>query len=217
MLPLWYEVRAINSQTTDRSRCFYCNDPAECEDHAIPHSLLKRQNAPRTGYGKDTLPACNECNGLLGSQVFFTLKARKNYLAQRVCQRYAKHLAKSKWEKEELESLSLHLISSALNFNETKERAEIRIGNLGIDPFVPPLLILPTVESKPRVRRRKGKPKRKAKRKRVKAPKTKQTQASPVFVPLYPIAERAGKWIRYASGQWDLDTSWERFRPPLSG
>lgn len=131
------QVRAINSAMTDRSACYYCADMAQCEDHVIPHSLLHGQGVRRRGYEVDTLPACNECNGLLSSTVTETLKARKAHLADRVKQRYRTHLNGQVWTQDELASMSINLLGYALEFNRVRELTERRLTHLRGLPYVP--------------------------------------------------------------------------------
>ncbi len=91
-MALWLTVRKVNEGLKDRSSCYYCGEPSECEDHAIPHALVRRLGAARSGYGTDTLPACHECNTLLGAQVFDTLEDRTEYICTRLKQRYSKEI-----------------------------------------------------------------------------------------------------------------------------
>lgn len=92
--------------------CFYCGDNATTEDHAYPLVALQQI------YGIADLPsarllivvpACLECNILLGTRVFSTLFMRKKHIKQRLRQRYKRILAIPPWEPRELARLEPRL------------------------------------------------------------------------------------------------------------
>lgn len=120
-------VRSLNKGLKDRSRCYYCNEPSEAEDHVIPHSLFHHINERRTGRNKDTLPACQECNVLLSSNVFDSLEQRRAYISNAYRKRYAKELKTKPWTNEEFKSLSYNLRASAEYKNDLIRRACARI------------------------------------------------------------------------------------------
>ncbi len=109
LVPLWQEVRQLNKVLENRLNCFYCGELATCEDHVIPHSMRYAMGINRRDYGTDTLPACHECNGLLGSNVFDTLTERKTYLDTALRKRYANELHYKPWSQAELEELGYSL------------------------------------------------------------------------------------------------------------
>jgi hypothetical protein len=52
-------------------------------DHVVPWSYLTNQRrGSRTGYGHWTVPACVQCNVLLGNKMFRTMRERMEYLLQ---------------------------------------------------------------------------------------------------------------------------------------
>ncbi len=123
-------VRAINETLESRANCFYCNEPASCEDHVIPHALLYHKGTKRKGYGIDTLPACTECNVLLSSHVHNTLELRIEALAKSVRSRYKRFEKKSYWLPSELERLAPGVKAIAEQFNYEKSTAEKRLAYL---------------------------------------------------------------------------------------
>lgn len=85
--------------------CFYCGNPATTEDHAYPLVALQQI------YGLTDLPpsrllvivpACQECNGILGNKVFSTLSKRKQHIKKRLRERYRKLLAIPEWGTADL-------------------------------------------------------------------------------------------------------------------
>ena len=88
--------------------CYYCGDLATCDDHVYPVVAL------RSLYGLTDLPparlmvivpACQECNGVLGDEVFPSLISRKNYLKKRLRRRHKRLLALPTWHPQELNDL----------------------------------------------------------------------------------------------------------------
>lgn len=55
--------------------CTYCGEPADTQDHVIPTSVLK---------SKKTVPACQNCNGILHNRLVLTVPARAAYVAERL-------------------------------------------------------------------------------------------------------------------------------------
>jgi len=107
----------------DPTICYYCGLLACTEDHVIPLSILNtldRIADPET-YRKliknrtMLVPACRECNCLLGSTYQKTLEERKAFLKKRLKQRYKKLLNTPDWSQAELNemgpNLKKHIIS----------------------------------------------------------------------------------------------------------
>ena len=96
--------------------CYYCGLPASAEDHVIPKIVLKSYQAVGMGMldairGKRVLlvPACRECNSLLGASVQRTLTERKQELKARLKKKYKKLLKMPTWKETELKELSYTL------------------------------------------------------------------------------------------------------------
>lgn len=127
---LYLKVRAINQMLDNREACFYCGDIATEEDHVIPHSFLHGLGAARTGYGTDTLPACRECNGMLGSLVFDTLEERLDELAFKTKTKYKQALSKPDWAERELNELTGNLRGQIRAQGLKKLWVEAKLDNL---------------------------------------------------------------------------------------
>lgn len=91
--------------------CAYCGLPADTVDHVIPRSLrymLVDVGGWRDRWGRvtDTVPACHECNSLVGSMVFNTMREKRNYIHERMRVKYKSVLRTPNWDQDELDELS---------------------------------------------------------------------------------------------------------------
>lgn len=84
--------------------CTYCGDVyASDMDHVVPHSSVYSGSKVRRSYSRSVVvPACSECNSLLGAKYLTTVGARAAYLAGRYPVRYRKLLALPHWTAEEI-------------------------------------------------------------------------------------------------------------------
>ena len=86
--------------------CVYCGVPATVRDHFYPraavsswHGIMVSRHVRRLCF---TVPACWECNSLLGSRVALTFEGRRAYLRQRLRREYARRLKSPRWSQAEL-------------------------------------------------------------------------------------------------------------------
>jgi hypothetical protein len=90
--------------------CTYCGSSEELSrDHVIPVSYT---HLCRTFTDTRCVPACAECNALLGDRMLPTVADRAAYLAQRLAQRHRKFLFLPKWDSSDLEELGPRLRAS---------------------------------------------------------------------------------------------------------
>jgi len=90
------------------SICSYCGFHASTRDHcpslsnviSVGTEYLQRHNIPMY-----LVPACAECNGLLGNKVLWLFVERKDFIAKRLRKRYGKLLRLPAWETDEIEAL----------------------------------------------------------------------------------------------------------------
>ena len=89
--------------------CYYCGVPSSTIDHTIPRTLLNRLSreelADLFAIKRLTVPACQECNSLIGASVHRTLAARKTYLKQRLEAKYGKFLRMPEWSEGEIDEM----------------------------------------------------------------------------------------------------------------
>jgi len=84
------------------SQCVYCGNEAEVLDHAYPAS---REPSLAPEGMLLLVPACHECNGLLGDELHQNMSQRKEYLRRRLKKKYAKILNAPAWSDEEIAAL----------------------------------------------------------------------------------------------------------------
>lgn len=96
--------------------CVYCGYPADTDDHIVPVSYKYAGKRTTTQFPGETVAACIDCNRELGAQLLFTVKLRKNYIAQYLKNKLGRlHLVE--WTDEELEELGPNLKASILQVN----------------------------------------------------------------------------------------------------
>ena len=109
--------------------CIYCGVPWEVEDHALPYSA-KDAFDPFTRY---LVPACKECNVVLGSSIQHLLSTRITVAKERLRSRYLKLLQMPEWSQRELEEMSPEFQASILQNLELKN---IILNRLAFDYFL---------------------------------------------------------------------------------
>ena len=98
--------------------CYYCGLPAESVDHVVPQSMLDEwirlgdlENY-RLATGRNrrlTVPACQQCNSILGAKYDATLEDRRDRLKGRLRQKYARVLSMPEWTPDQLAELGPRL------------------------------------------------------------------------------------------------------------
>ncbi len=91
-----------NKYHNERRKCFYCGYTATTKDHIYPISkrfpdvdyIERHRLQKRSTY--ETVPACWECNKILGSQVFDNIEKRLLHLARRYIKKYPKNKPEKK-------------------------------------------------------------------------------------------------------------------------
>ena len=91
--------------------CYYCGVLADTVDHVVPRHLLERAGAAGISLAAVyrvrlwEVPACRECNCLIGGAIFKTIKERVAYVKMRIRKRYSRLLRMPQWTEEELEEV----------------------------------------------------------------------------------------------------------------
>lgn len=107
--------------------CTYCGEPGNTRDHIIPYSYTGRLPRKARSGGADagkTVPACKDCNSILGDVLLVTAEDRKARIRGFLSGRLVK-LKLPEWTSEELEELGPNL-RSALEAAYNERRAIIR-------------------------------------------------------------------------------------------
>jgi hypothetical protein len=93
------------SESTTLPACYYCGLIATTTDHVRPRHLRDRMEFVGGWRGTETVPACRECNVLIGARWFGTITARKQFLKDKLRRRYAHELRIPAWSEAELAQL----------------------------------------------------------------------------------------------------------------
>jgi hypothetical protein len=101
----------------------YCGENATSRDHFPPQTV-----ADRLGYAMQTVPACMECNVLLGARPpWFSVRSRRRYIGWLLKKRYRKLLETPTWSDTELQKLGRGLRKYVESRIAQKQRVGTRI------------------------------------------------------------------------------------------
>lgn len=99
--------------------CIYCGESAGTRDHVIPVSY-----GPAIQW---LVPACKECNLILGSNAFFTVWERREFVHSALIRKYKKLLSRRMWSKLEIEEVGISLQKSIVAKNYHQRVAQRRV------------------------------------------------------------------------------------------
>ena len=91
--------------------CTYCGQIADSVDHVVPKHLLERAGELELDLSKIMrmrswqVPACRECNSMLGGKLFATLRERRESAHKSIRRKYASYLRVPSWSEEELSEM----------------------------------------------------------------------------------------------------------------
>ncbi len=88
-----------------REGCAYCGVVADTYDHVPPLSMVHAMGVGQFEGRMWRVPACRECNSLLGSAPLVTVAKRREFVKKRLRVRYAKVLRLPSWSDAEIEGL----------------------------------------------------------------------------------------------------------------
>lgn len=135
-----YAARAVSeyrrhiSKSLDSHACYYCGLPANTVDHTIPISMVQQLSNIWKFSHKIWVPACQECNTLLGERPIFGLIKRRTYIKKQLRIRYRSFLKMPYWSLDELEQLGPILrqeVECAMN-NKVIARKRLAWPNTGV-------------------------------------------------------------------------------------
>ncbi len=116
--------------------CYYCGLPADAIDHTIPQGLLKIMELLDDDVSEALLkelpwltqvPSCGQCNSVLGSRIFPTMRERKEAVKSYLRKRYARILKTPLWTEEEIDDLGYNLKRMVQNRQNLKQVVAQRI------------------------------------------------------------------------------------------
>lgn len=89
-------------------KCTYCGGESELNrEHVIPASYLGRKTFHRNSQW--LVDSCKTCNTRAGTEVFFSIPEKANYIKREYQRKYAKILRLPEWATDELDELSMDL------------------------------------------------------------------------------------------------------------
>lgn len=119
-------------------RCEYCGEPAQARDHVVPRAFRRALDGTRElmvllARMPDTVPACHECNGIIGADVFDSLDEKRTEIQRRLARRYRRLLCMPQWDDDELNELQGRVRETVVAAEHTRRVLAIRLswpGNL---------------------------------------------------------------------------------------
>ena len=113
--------------TGEGEPCAYCGVYATEREHVIPKSWIHQMMLNYSGGIPVKIPneiivkSCRECNAFASSKVFSSFSKKKEYIKNKVEQKYKKYLRGGLWNDEELAELSGTLLTYIYACNEVKK------------------------------------------------------------------------------------------------
>lgn len=116
-----YDNSKIINVARAKHICVYCGQfGGIARDHVIPTCYLREK---RKYEGDWLVPACAECNTILGSELIFNVPDRAAWILATMRKRYKKILLSVHWDDEELEEIGYSLRC----YIEGRQKAKIEI------------------------------------------------------------------------------------------
>ncbi len=118
------------------SQCYYCGMPANGIDHVVPQSLLEVAKRmldvdsylELTGRGRRLeVPACQQCNSILGNKYDQNLAMRKARAKERLKTKLRNDLGIPDWDEDEIQELGPTLRQVVLEGMVRKWVAQFRL------------------------------------------------------------------------------------------
>jgi hypothetical protein len=94
--------------------CIYCGEKSQALDHVIPRFYVSgswRRSRTAGGEPGFKVPACNQCNSILGDKIFKNLVERKEYIFKRLQVKLKKDFSTAYLTKAELAKYGRNLRS----------------------------------------------------------------------------------------------------------
>ncbi len=109
--------------------CTYCGAYAEARDHVIPNSWIRDG---RKYTGDWTVPACEECNGMLGCELIVSVPGRADFLYSKYRKKYKKLMLSPVWTAAEMNALGPNLQSFVRQSMQAQAELDRRLAHLQV-------------------------------------------------------------------------------------
>ena len=115
--------------------CTYCGIPSDLQrDHVIPTSYLRIK---RRYAGDWLVPACGECNRMLGSHLIFNVPDRAAWVMVAYQHKYRKVLTTVLWDDDELDEMSPRMRKNIKARLKARAEMERRLDHLKVVAAMP--------------------------------------------------------------------------------
>lgn len=106
------------------SPCYYCGEAATTVDHFIPQTVASRLTL---GGLQMLIPACRECNSILGPRYYRTLRLRREAAKEGIRRKYRRILRLPDWQEDEWANLGYGLMVMVKKNQTLKDRTVERL------------------------------------------------------------------------------------------
>jgi len=110
--------------------CTYCGDFAFHRDHVPPKCWRRALIVQRARYEFKTVPACADCNQILGGHPLFTVAERRAFIRSYLWGRHKKLIESPTWSEREMAELGWGLRTFVKGKDERKRHVLKRLGML---------------------------------------------------------------------------------------
>lgn len=124
-------VRYVPHPNAPAGTCVYCGQPSAVRDHFYPRAAVSywagifvSKHVRRLCF---TVPACFECNSLIGSRIALTFEGRREYLRARLGYRYRNLLKSPRWSRAELSELRGMVLTHVTAMQAKRELVLVRL------------------------------------------------------------------------------------------
>ena len=109
--------------------CAYCGLPSNTMDHVPPIHYFTRLSDLGITPDQDPvlLPACHECNAVLGGALAFTVVARRQKVRDRLRRKYRAQLQMPEWDAEDLDEMAPEMARDILAHLKFRENVLARL------------------------------------------------------------------------------------------
>jgi hypothetical protein len=109
--------------------CVYCGVASSGYDHVPPlHFVSRLDDRDRWAFDLRKLPACPECNSLLGGCLKTTIRERRAIIKAKLRSRYRCVLGMPAWDEDELDELGPSLRGNVRNHAKFSTYIKKRLG-----------------------------------------------------------------------------------------
>lgn len=113
--------------------CIYCGCHNQAWDHVLPISVaaqlgLSRPNIRKHLFqGLNLVPSCSECNSIAGSKPFYSIRAKRKFIQDRLKKKHKQLLRHVIWDQKELEDIGPRMTAEIKKAMRNRYEVEMRV------------------------------------------------------------------------------------------